>query len=227
MSSGFLAAMPLLGPPATIVMGTPQSTGRSKGDWLRTILHEHFHQWQWSQPGHYGRVDSLDLKGGDETGMWMLNFAFPYESVAADGAYARASEALADALELRGKPGFLAQFDRYLVARQLFARSVTPRDWRYLEFQLWQEGSARWTEIQLGKMYPDKAVREAALALEKSTLAEMRAPDLKKQKRELAYPFGAGEAMLMAACGSSWREAYPTALGHGPLLAKARKSCPS
>ena len=226
MPAALLAAMPLLGPPATIVMGTPESTGRSAAAWQRTILHEHFHQWQWYLPDHYARVDKLDLKGGDETGMWMLNFPFPYEKPAVVVAYIRASNALADSLDERGKAGFLTAFDRYLAARKQFEETVSPRDWRYLDLQLWQEGTARWTEIQLGKVYPDAKVQESARVLEKNTLAALRKPDMEGQKRELAYAFGAGEAMLMSACGTAWREAYPSELGHGELLVKARKACP-
>ena len=227
LPAGLLAAMPMFGPPAVIVMGTPTTTGRSRASWLRTILHEHFHQWQWSLPDYYGRVEALDLAGGDKTGMWMLNFPFPYESAPVGAAYAAASNALADALEQRGRPGFAAAFDSYLAARRRFAASVSTREWRYLDFQLWQEGAARWSEIQLGKAYPDQAVRDSAVALEKATLASLRKPDLKAQGRELAYPFGAGEAMLMSACGPQWRDAYPKVLGMTALLETARRSCPA
>lgn len=224
---GLLAAMPILGPPSTIVMGTPEATGRSRGAWLRTILHEHFHQWQTSLPEYYTRVDALDLRGGDETGMWMLNYPFPYDRPAVGEAYAAASLALAGALASRGKPSFLAAYDRYLAARDRFAATVSQRDWRYVEFQLWQEGTARWTEIQYGKIYFDPDVRREAASLERATLDELRAPDLKKQKRLLAYPLGAGEAMLMSACGPAWREAYPSVLSHRKLLSLTREACAS
>ena len=225
LPDNLLAAMPVLGPPSTIVMGTPEATRRSRGSWIRTVLHEHFHQWQTSLPDYYQRVAALDLAGGDETGMWMLNFPFPYENAAAGRAYAAASTALADALERRGSADFLRYFDLYAAARATFAESVSPRDWRYLDFQLWQEGTARWTEIQLGKIYPDAEVRKTAEALERATLEQLRKPDLAAQKRELAYPLGAGEAMLMSACGPEWRAAYPGTLAHSGLLALARKSC--
>ncbi len=225
LSGRFLAAMPVFGPPATIVMGTPASTGRSPAEWRRTILHEHFHQWQWWLPDHYKRVNALDLSGGDETGMWMLNYAFPYADPAAGAAYSAASLALADALAARGTGEFPAAFDNYLGARVRFEASVTPRDWRYLEFQLWQEGVARWTEIELGKQYPDAAVKAASTALEARTLTALREPKLAEQGRELAYSYGAGEAMLMAACGAAWRRGYPGQLSLKPLLAKARAQC--
>ena len=220
-----LAAMPVLGPPSTIVMGTPEATRRSRGSWIATVLHEHFHQWQNALPDYYVRVAALDLAGGDETGMWMLNYPFPYEDEAAKRAYAAASAALADALGRRGSRDFLAHFDRYVAARAAFAATVSARDWRYLDFQLWQEGVARWTEIQLGRIYPDADVRKAAEALERATLEQLRKPDLAAQKRELAYPLGAGEAMLMSACGAEWRSAYPGTLGNSGLLTLARKGC--
>lgn len=226
LPAAVLAAFPVVGPPSTIVMGTPESTGRSRASWLRTILHEHFHQWQTDQPNYYDRVEKLDLRGTDKTGMWMLNFPFPYEREAVGTAYAAASRALAEAVALRGKPGFLAAFDRYLAERRRFAASVSPREWRYIDFQLWQEGVARWSEIQLGKIYPDAAVRASALALERDVIEQLGKPDLKEQKRELAYPLGAGEAMLMSACGPHWRESYFSVLGNGDLLARARRACP-
>jgi hypothetical protein len=220
-----LAAMPVFGPPSTIVMGTPQATGYAEPDWLRTILHEHFHQWQAALPNYYGRVNALDLKGGDETGMWMLNFPFPYADPKAGEAYASASRTLAAALESRGKRGFRSAFTRYLAARQAFETTVGPRNWRYLELQLWQEGVARWTEIELGRAYPDAAVRLSAFKLEALTLQQLRTPELKKQGRELAYPMGAGEAMLLHTCGSAWRTAYRQMLALGPLLKAARANC--
>lgn len=226
LPSNLLAAMPVLGPPSTIVMGASGATGDGRPNWLRTVLHEHFHQWQSALPDYYSRVEALDLSGGDRTGMWMLNYAFPYESAATASAYADASTALAEALARRGTADFLTAFDRYLAARARMAHSVPPRDWRYLEFQLWQEGTARWTEIQLGKIYPDAQVREASLALEGRTLAQLRSPALAGQRRELAYALGAGEAMLMSACGPAWRSAYPSVLSHRPLLRIARAACP-
>ena len=213
-----LAAMPLFGPPSTIVMGTPENTGRELGDWLRTILHEHFHQYQSVLPDYYARTAALDLANGDTTGMWMLNYRFPYDAPKVIAAHAEASRALAAALAARGKRGFAPAVRRYLAARRVFAASVTPADWRYAELQLWQEGVARWTEIALGKRYPDPDVRSAAATLEARTLAELGAPDLEASGREFAYPFGAGEAMLLDACAPRWRAAYPRVLALGPLF---------
>lgn len=220
-----LAAMPVFGPPSTIVMGTPESTGRSRGDWLRTILHEHFHQWQTTLPDYWARTDALDLANGDQTGMWMLNYAFPYMDPKVAAAHATASKALAAALAARRTSGFGAALTRYMAARRTFQASVSPADWRYAEFELWQEGAARWTEIALGKLYPDPAVRKAATDLERQTLEQLAAPDLANQGRVFVYPFGAGETMLLEACSPGWRDTYRGVLALGPLLDIALTRC--
>lgn len=229
--SGFpdnlLAAMPLFGPPSVIVMGTPESTGMTEAAWVRTILHEHFHQWQNALPDYYPRTLALGLAGRDQSGMWMLNYPYPYDRADVIEAQAIASNALADALAARGKGEFYAKFDAYLASRWAYEAASGRDNWRYIELQLWQEGVARWTEIALGKAYPDAGVASSADQLEQSTLAALRTPDLAGRKREFVYDYGAGEAMLMEACGSAWRRDYPSVLALGPLLYAARATCGS
>ena len=225
LPDGLLAAMPLFGPPAVIVMGTPQATGHTEASWTRAILHEHFHQWQYAHPGYYERTSALNLAGGDRTGMWMLNFPFPYERADLVKAEADASHALAKALAARWTPRFYAEFDAYIGRRRAFAEAAGVRNWRYIEIQLWQEGVARWTELTLGKAFPDAEVKKSAAELEARTLAALRSPDLAAQKREFVYAYGAGEAMLMDACGNGWRRRYPVAIGLGPLLSESRMNC--
>ncbi|HEX5259092.1 MAG TPA: hypothetical protein VFW35_09985 [Sphingomicrobium sp.] len=220
-----LAALPVFGPPSTIVMGTPQSTGRSDADWTRTILHEHFHEWQDALPGFYARAANLGLAGSDNSGMWMLNYPFPYSDPAVVSAFNDASHALGVAVDARGKPGFRAAFDRYLAARAKLATAAGEKNWRYAEFELWKEGIARWTEIELGKRYPDAAVSKSAFELERKTRAWLDRPDLAGTGREFVYPFGASEAMLLEACNPAWRSQYPKELALGPLLDAARHNC--
>ena len=222
-----LAAMPMFGPRGVIVMGTPEATGRSEPSWVRTILHEHFHQWQYALPTYFDRTGALDLHGGDETGMWVLNYAFPYDVAAVMAAFEEASSKLAAAVAARGTPRFSAAFDEYLASRGALAERAGERNWRYMEFQLWQEGVARWTEIRLGKWYPRQDVRDSAAQLEQATLDALRAQRLPEKKREVAYAYGAAEAMLLQACGHEWRSEYPKELALGRLLQSARANCGS
>jgi hypothetical protein len=225
LPDNLLAAMPIFGPPSTIVMGTPETTRRSDADWTRTILHEHFHQWQDSFPDIFTRMRDLDLAGSDTTGMWMLNYAFPYSDPPVVSAFDAASHALAAAVDARGKPGFRRALTRYLAARSKLAAAAGAKNWRYAELELWKEGVARWTEIQLGKLYPDPAVRASAVQLEKKTRDWLDHPDLPGAGREFVYPFGASEAMLLEACGPQWRRDYPKQLALGPLLKEASRRC--
>ena len=225
LPDALLAAMPVFGPPSTIVMGTPRTTGRSEADWTRTILHEHFHQWQDSLPPFYDRAAALGLSGGDHSGMWMLNYPFPYNDPKVGGAFDEASHALGVAVDARGKSGFRKAFSNYVAARAKLATAAGERNWRYAEFELWKEGVARWTEVQLGKRYPDPAVSKSAVELERKARSWLDKPDLAAAGREFVYPYGAAEASLLEACWPEWRREYPKLLALGPLLDKARSHC--
>ena len=225
LPAGLLAAIPIFGPPSTIVMGTRDATGLSPMRWRSTVFHEHFHQWQAELPGYYGRVAALDLAGGDETGMWMLSFPFPYDDAAIRAAYYNAAQALADALEARRTQGFPTRVAQYVEQRRALAAAAGERNWRYLEFQLWQEGVARWTEIALGRNSDDWATRMDAEAREQEVIGGLQHPDLERQRRLVVYELGAGEAMLLEACGTGWRSRYATLLALGPLVEEAAVAC--
>jgi hypothetical protein len=227
LPDGLLAAMPLFGPPSTIVVGTPSATGLTPMRWRLTILHEHFHQWQTELPDYYARVAALDLSGGDETGMWMLDFPFPYDDRAAAQAFAEASQALARALAARGGQDFHEHVADYAARRQAFAAVAGERNWRYFEFQLWQEGVARWTEIAIGRSSNDKEMHAEAESREREVLEALAEPDLPRQQRLAAYPLGAGEAMLLEACEPTWRRRYADLLALGPLIEQAVRGCPN
>jgi hypothetical protein len=213
----FRATFPAVGGVSTIVIGTPEATGLAPAKWVLTVLHEHFYQFQTSSPGYYDGVESLGLSGGDETGMWMLNYAFPYDSEETNRGFEEMVDLLNRALKARGTPGFESDLRAYLRARQRAEESVPPRDWRYIEFQLWQEGVARWTEMAIAA----RAARTHADSLridyaEQESLAvdllmqELTEFDLREQRRLVAYPIGAAEAMLLEEAAPGWRERYFT-----------------
>lgn len=213
-----LAAMPVFGPPSVIVMGAPEASGRSGELWRLTVLHEHFHQWQSGLPGYYQRVTALDLANGDETGMWMLDYPFPYESPGVGAAFKVAARSLGAAVEASDE-ALLEAVRTYLAARRALASTVSEKDWRYYEFQLWQEGVARWTEIAIGELSADPATAEAARTRRQRTVAALADLDLTTGARETAYPFGAAEAMLLERIDPDWRGCYRVTLQLGDCLA--------
>jgi len=215
----FLAAMPAFGPPSLIVMGSPEATGRTFADWTITIFHEHFHQWQAGLPEYYARVSALGLADGDPTGMWMLNYPFPYEDRVVGDAFAVAAAALSAAITADAA-SLAAKRDSYLAAKAVFRTTVSPKDWRYFDFVLWQEGVARWTEIEVAAQSGHPELITAATARRADTIADLQTAKLAEQKRLSAYAFGAGEAMLLERTDPNWRQCYPRQLSMGSLLSQ-------
>jgi hypothetical protein len=216
--TSFLATFPIEGI-STVVVGQPGKTGStSSTDWVVTLLHEHFHQLQEARPDFYARVAALGLARGDETGMWMLNFPFPYDAPGVAKAYGDAAQALRTALGGGNAGPFLA-------ARTRFRESLRGDgdDLKYLDFQLWKEGVARYTQVRVArfagspKYAPSPAfaalpdfVAYPALAreLEETILEELSKLTLPGDRRIVVYPYGAGEALLLDRLRPCWRDQY-------------------
>src|SRR5215471_3061616 len=126
-----LATFPVEGVSTVVVGQQANTTSTSPTDWVVTLLHEHFHQLQESLPGYYDRVTALGLARGDKTGMWMLNFPFPYGAQAVDAAYRPAAQTLRDAL--RG-----GSWSSYLDKRAALRALLSKDDLAYFDFQLWK-----------------------------------------------------------------------------------------
>jgi hypothetical protein len=221
-SPNLLATFPAVGGVSTIVVGQPATTGKNSTAWVLTLLHEHFHQLQTSLAGYYAAVDSLQLSGGDQTGMWMLNYPFPYDSLPIQRRFAAVSEALAAALSDTAT----AALRPYATARRELRAALGDADARYLAFQLWQEGVARYVEYACARMaargympsaafaaLPDYVpYAQAATRLREQVLRELRAPDLGASRRVSFYPVGAATALLLEGRIRRWREQYLTRL---------------
>lgn len=225
----FLATFPAVGGVATIVVGQPANTGKTSTQWVLTLLHEHFHQLQMSHAGYYAGVDSLQLARGDQSGMWMLNYAFPYDSVPIQRRFAALSQALlsaalADPPPPARPPAHLLR--QYAAARRELRGALARDDARYLDFQLWQEGVARYVEYACAQLaaraqppgaafvaLPDYVpYADAALALREQLLRELRTPDLGANRRVSFYAVGAAMALLLDRTTPQWKERYFTRL---------------
>jgi hypothetical protein len=142
------ASFPIDGVPTVIIGQAEHTSSASSSQWVITMLHEHFHQLQNSQPSYFDNVAGLNLSGGDGTAMWMLNFPFPYSSPEVQQQVTQLGELLLAAI--RAKDSELgASLDAYLLARQQLQKMLKPDEYKYLSFQLWQEGVARYTEYQV------------------------------------------------------------------------------
>ena len=146
-STNLLATFPAVGGIPTIVIGQMENTSvKNSTAWVLTLLHEHFHQLQYSQNSYYADVDALDLSGGDQTGMWMLNYAFPYTQTEVIQKSNELGKSLLTALSAKSDSIFVIELGAYRSERHKLKSLLEPKDYKYFSFQLWQEGVARYTE---------------------------------------------------------------------------------
>ncbi len=217
----FQATFPAVGELNTIVIGTPENTGLASAAWVITVLHEHFHQYIYSMPGYYDAVKGLDLAGGDRTGMWMLNYPFPYTDSNVALQYARYTRALSAADSAIGSDSFIQACSNYLAERRRFQSILKPADYRYFSFQVWQEGIARYTEYKFLRALegyqpsPEYArlpgYRPFSEYRERFSREQMRRIDgwsISEHRRECFYAIGLGEGMILDGLNPHWRERY-------------------
>jgi hypothetical protein len=221
--TNLLATFPAVGGVPTIVIGQAENAAaKTSTRWVITVLHEHFHQLQNAQPRYYAEVDSLGLARGDTTGMWMLNYDFPYSKREVKEQFAVMSKSLAEALASRQQAGFADKLATYIESRKKFRSLLAPDDSKYLSFQVWQEGIARYTEyhvadVAAAEYEPTKefkalkdytSFKDEARAIATGIERELTTVQLDKSKRTAFYALGAGEGLLLDAASPGWRKEY-------------------
>ena len=208
---------------STIVIGQAENTSKkTSSPWVVTVLHEHFHQLQNSQPTYYADVDALKLSRGDETGMWMLNYPFPYNEPRVKQHFTVLGRLLAETLQDTSKSEFQAKLKAYLEARRQFEKLLSPEDYRYFSFQVWQEGIARYTEHRVAGLAammhkPSKEFQalkdyqpfnQVADEINNNILKQLSTLQLDEYQRVAFYPLGAGEGLLLDRTKAKWQNRY-------------------
>jgi hypothetical protein len=220
-STGFMATFPAINGVNTVVIGQPEHTGKTSTPWVITVLHEHFHQLQYTQPWYAESVEALELSGGDTTGMWQLNYPFPYESNTVGPLIDTYRAELLKATNRLREMG-TAHIEGCQRALRSLRGQLDAADFRYLSFQLWQEGVARYTEHAVAQaassLYEplpafaglDDFVpySEALEQLDDQLGNELENLDPANWKRVIFYPLGAAEALLLDAKGAEWKHNY-------------------
>lgn len=204
-----------------IVVGQAERTqARTSTRWVITLFHEHFHQLQYSQPTYYEDLNALNLAHGDQSGMWVLNYSFPYTDAEVQNRFTDLSRLLVEGVNSKPKDR-RDKLNRYLEARQQFAKFLSPDDYKYFSFQFWQEGIARYTEFRVAALAssykPSKefrdlkdftAYREEAEATRARIIKQLLTQQLSESRREVVYPFGAAEGLLLDRVKPSWQDRY-------------------
>lgn len=218
-----LATFPAFGSTPVMVVGKAENTSdKTSTRWVFVVLHEHFHQLQYSRADYYSSVNALDLSGGDTTGMWQINYPFPYKEETLAARFRKLTDLLLTAYEATTNKEREEALAAYLAARKEFAASLDPADHRYASFQLWQEGIARYTQYKMAelagrRLKPSKAFRrlpdyvpfdQEAERLLASTIKELCELDLTTWERTAFYPLGAVEGLLLDRVSPVWRSRY-------------------
>jgi hypothetical protein len=189
------------------------------------LLHEHFHQWQMRDPAYYEATDALDLANGDTTGRWMLEYAFPYDDKDLSRSWALLSRELAALLRRASAEDLSAEAAAFWQHFGDFERRLRPADARYANFQLWQEGIARFVELRVAEeaaagWAPPPALAgrpdfedfsTAACAAWEELFEELESPDLGGRRRVSFYALGAGMGLLLDRTQPGWKRRYETA----------------
>ena len=218
----FQATFPAFGPPSVIVIGEPANTqSKTSTPWLFTVMHEHFHQLQNAQPDYLSAVNALGLSKGDTTGMWMLNYPFPYEKPEVAQGFAQLRDLLLRVLAEKDSAAFQKLASKYVEERRKFFAMLPDDDHKYFSFQLWQEGIARYTEVRSAEAAAEYQPTKEFAALEdyepvssyarrarEKTLDELKRANLTSWKRTVVYSFGAAEGFLLDRSNPAWREQY-------------------
>jgi hypothetical protein len=220
------ATFPFVNGINTIVIGQPELTSdKTSSRWVITVMHEHFHQWVYSQPWYYAKLATLGLDHGDKTGMWMLNYPFPYDSAEVGRRFKQMAHALRSALAAPEGASRAQAIAEYRDARDAFRATVPPEALTYFEFQLWQEGVARYTEVAVCRalvragyvqtpafaaLSDARPYSVIALSILAGVNTDLDSLDLARDRRTVVYSLGAAQAMLLDITRPAWRAQYLT-----------------
>jgi hypothetical protein len=109
-----------------------------------------------------------------------------------------------------------------LDAKKKFRALLKDDDHKYLAFQCWQEGIARYTEYKLAELAaaeytPSKefqalkdyhSFQDEARAVLAGIEKELTTLELDKAKRTVFYAFGAAEGLILDTSHPDWRKRY-------------------
>ena len=219
----FQATFPAVGGISTVVVGQAENTAsKTSTPWVVVLLHEHFHQLQDSQPNFFKETEALNLSRGDQTGMWMLNFPFPYATAEVSQQFSVLARLLLEAMEAKTSAAFSSKLASYLEAREALKKMLSADDYKYMSFQLWKEGISRYTEDRVARWAASKyqpspefknlkdftTFDAAAKQVRAGIVQELSTLKLENYKRVAFYPLGAGEGLLLDRANPKWRDRY-------------------
>lgn len=216
-----LSAATDLGNVSVIQMGLPDALEATQADWIVTFLHEAFHQYQSTLPGYYSAVDVVRAQLGKTGEQWILEYPFPYTDPKVKAAFAAMTVSAGQFLSAENDAQANAAIRSYVEARNHARDAMSPDDWLYYEFQVGQEGVARWTELRFAAAAGDARPDIATIGTERTdglavSLSAIDSQGLNVWKRSSFYVLGAIEASMLERVRPQWQLEYannPFAMG--------------
>ena len=213
-----LATFPAVNGVSCVVVGSPSNTNSTPFAWINTLLHEHFHQFQFTQPNWFQDLEQLNISGDDQTGMWMLNYKFPYDDVEVNKHYHKYVNTLHNAIHTSKK----VNINKLRKKRQRFRNSISTNDYKYFSMQIWVEGVARYSEYHFLQNFINQntaihsPLNSASLEMMTSYNSDMYQSEMEKlisqklavNERLCFYAVGFAEAMLLDKIKPQWRSDY-------------------
>jgi len=220
-SKSFLATFPAVNGVNCIVIGTPENTGLNSTQWIITLLHERFHQYQYTSPNYHKEALALGLSNGDESGMWQLNYPFPYEGKLVNKKYEKYTRYLVKAVENRTSKNWDRVYRKLMKRKNNFKKALSKNDYKYISFQWYQEGVARYTEYAFLELLQNYQPSKEVLSLNNfisfndykdqfcnKHIANVVRLKLSEIKRVTVYDVGFAEALIVEKQNPNWKKMY-------------------
>jgi hypothetical protein len=153
----------------------------------------------------------------------MLNYPFPYDSLPVINQFEKFSKALYRSISSLDSKEYKTYLKQYIKERNNFRNILSPSDYRYFSFQVWQEGLARYAEYKFLEMLSDyKVSKEVAALPDFISFAELKTKmyrnetrnllekKLRESKRVSFYSIGFAEGIILDRLNKQWRKKYLT-----------------
>jgi hypothetical protein len=210
-----LAAATDLGNVSVIHMGLPEALEATQADWIVTFLHEAFHQHQSTLPGYFSAVDEVRARLSKAGEQWVLEYPFPYADPKVKAEFAAMILSAGQFLSAENEMQAEAAIRSYVEARNRARDAMSPDDWLYYEFQVGQEGVARWTELKFAAAAGNARADIASIGTERTgglavSLGAIDSQGLGMWRRSSFYVLGAIEASMLERVRPQWQLEYET-----------------
>lgn len=201
-----------------IVVGDCKNTEKSDEDWIVMLLHEHFHLYQGANPEYNENVSLLAQKISNDSDNWMLDYDFPYNDALLNELFRDYSSSIYKTFINLNKNEFNLERERWLANQTKIQNHLKSNDYNYFQFQLWQEGTATYTEYKYlvclnlnSRYFKENCNLEFCLKYKDLLTAystTLQKNDLQKNTRNHFYALGLFTGIIKDKTIPEWKKNY-------------------